>query len=256
MTTPHEQEWRAGRGHGEQEGLRYGHSWREEDRVAEYVERMDRQDAERREIFRLMTRLVQAEPGAPLRILDVGSGYGPVATVCLDEFPNATAVGLDISDAMIEAGRPRMARFGDRFSYVVGDFADGVLPQEAVDAGPYDLVVSARAIHHLPAELMASLYASICASVKPGGAFFNLDTASAESDFLNDAMRRVRRAENEPRPPREERRTPEQMAHDALHHHRNATLARHLEWLRAAGFAHVDCFWKRLSTALVGGYKA
>ncbi len=242
------------RGRSEDGGLRWGHSWREEDRVVEYVERMDRQDAERRQVFQLMTGLVQAEPDAPLRILDVGSGYGPVATVCLDEFPNATAVGLDVSEAMMEAGRPRMARFGARFAYIAGDFADGVLPQEAVDAGPYDLVVSARAIHHLPAELMARLYASIYESLKPGGAFFNLDTASPETDFVNNAMRRVRRRENEPRPPRQER-TPGQAAHDAMHHHRNATLARHLEWLKAAGFAHADCFWKRLSTALVGGYK-
>ena len=59
----------------------------------------------------------------------------------------------------MEAGKPRMARFGERFSYMFGDFADGVLPPNVVEAGPYDLVVSARAIHHLPAELMASLYA-------------------------------------------------------------------------------------------------
>ena len=232
--------------------LRWGHSWKEEDRVAEYVERMDRQEAERSAVFELMTNLVPAEKDAPIHILDIGSGYGPVATVCLDAFPNATAIGLDISDAMIEAGRPRMARFGDRFRYVVGDFADGVIPQAAVEAGPYDLIVSARAIHHLPAELMASLYAHIHETLRPGGAFFNFDTASPESDFLQGAMRKVRRAENQPRT---ENRTPEQMAHDAMHHHRNATLAKHIEWLKAAGFTHVDCFWKRLTTTLVGGYK-
>ena len=232
--------------------LRWGHSWKEEDRVAEYVERMDRQEAERSAVFELMTNLVQVEKDAPIHILDIGSGYGPVATVCLDAFPNATAIGLDISDAMIEAGRPRMARFGDRFRYVVGDFADGVIPQAAVEAGPYDLIVSARAIHHLPADLMASLYVHIHETLRPGGAFFNFDTASPESDFLQGAMRKVRRAENQPRT---ENRTPEQMAHDAMHHHRNATLARHIEWLKAAGFTHVDCFWKRLTTTLVGGYK-
>ena len=234
--------------------LRWGHSWKEEDRVADYVERMDSREAERRDVYRLLAQLVPAEPDAPIRILDVGSGYGPVATACLDAFPNATAVGLDVSDAMMEAGRPRMARFGERFAYVHGDFADGALPPQAVEAGPFDLVVSARAIHHLPANLMAGLYASVYAALNPGGTFFNLDTASPETDFLHETMRRIRRSEGEPRPERMER-TPEQAAHDALHHHRDATLARHLEWLKAAGFAHVDCFWKRLASALVGGYK-
>ena len=121
--------------------LRWGHSWKEEDRVSDYVERMDAREAERRDVLRLLTLLVPAEPDAPLRILDVGSGYGPVAAACLDAFPNATAVGLDVSEAMMEAGRPRMARFGERFAYLHGDFAEGVLPPQAVDAGPFDLVV-------------------------------------------------------------------------------------------------------------------
>ncbi len=244
------------RGHGEQPGLPWGHSWKEEDRVAEYVERMDQQDAERQPVFDLLTRLVQAEKDAPIRVLDIGTGYGPVATACLDAFPNATAVGLDVSEAMMEAGRPRMARFAERFAYMHGDFAEGVLPPQAVAAGPYDVVVSARAIHHLPAELMGSLYASIHDSLTQGGAFFNLDTASPATDFLNGVARGARRrGRDENRAPREERRTPEQIAHDAMHHHRDATLARHLEWLHAAGFAEVDCFWKNLSLALVGGFK-
>ena len=34
-----------------------------------------------------------------------------------------------------------------------------------------------------------------------------------------------------------------------------ALLADHLVWLRAAGFGAVDCFWKRGSSAIFGGYK-
>ena len=44
MTTHHQHQHR---GHGEHEGLRWGHSWREEDRVTDYVERMDQQQDER-----------------------------------------------------------------------------------------------------------------------------------------------------------------------------------------------------------------
>ena len=70
---------------------------------------------------------------------------------------------------------------------------------------------SARAIHHLPAELIASLYASVHGALNPGGVFFNLDTASPETEFINQAMRRARRRD-ENSPPRELRRTPEQIA--------------------------------------------
>ena len=234
---------------------RHGHHWQEPQRVAEYIDRMDKQAAEREVVFRLMASLTPADPSAPLKVLDVGSGYGPVASAILDAFPNAHAIGLDISDAMMARGRERMARFGDRFEFMVGDFADGVLPPQAVAAGPYDLIVSARAIHHLPAELMATLYKSIRENLKPGGAFFNLDTASAENDGLRQAYRGVRKAERPDAAPRPTTRTPDQQAHDQMLHHRNATLQRHLEWLHAAGFSTVDCFWKRLELALVGGYK-
>jgi tRNA (cmo5U34)-methyltransferase len=232
---------------------RFGGEWVGEAHVADYIARMDAyEDADRLPIFQLMTRLATVDPSAPLRILDIGSGYGPVAAVCLDAFPNATAIGLDISTAMMAAGRERMARFGDRFTYLVGDFSAGALPAGAAAAGPYDLVFSARAIHHLPAEGMAALYADIFRNLRTGGAFFNLDTASPETGFLHERFRAAKPRRNRPAG---EQRTEAQRAHDALHHHRDATLARHLEWLRTAGFTSVDCFWKHLDRALVGGFR-
>jgi len=233
---------------------RAGHHWQEPERVAEYIDRMDRQETERSLIFNLMTKLVPAEPDAPISVLDVGSGYGPVAAAVLDAFPNAHAIGMDISNAMMDRGRERMARFGVRFEYMVGDFTDGTLPEQAAAEGPFDLVVSARAIHHLPAEGMVNLYVSIGANIKPGGAFFNLDTASPENVLLNDIFRKIRHAEDPNATPAY--RSPEQQAHDMRLHHRDATLQKHFDWLHAAGFSTVDCFWKRLNQALVGGYKA
>jgi trans-aconitate 2-methyltransferase len=101
---------------------------------------------------------------------------------------------------------------------------------------------------------MRRLYASIYASLHPQGCFFNLDTASAPDEFLRELFRGSRRAE---RPQAEAQPAPaSQVRHSvALDHHREATLKRHLAWLDEAGFKPVDCFWKRLEQALVGGYK-
>lgn len=231
-----------------------GQHWQEPDRVAEYVERTDRQQEERLLLFDLITRLIPYPTDADIRVLDVGSGHGPLAAAVLDAFPRASAIGLDSSAAMMEVGRERMARFGERFAYMEGDFADGTLPQEAVRSGPYHVVVSARAIHHLPPEAMGRLYADIYSNLHPEGCFFNLDTASAPDDFLRELFRSSRRAE---RPPAEAQPAPTpQVPHSvALYHHREATLKRHLAWLDEAGFKPVDCFWKRLEQAIVGGYK-
>ncbi len=232
-----------------------GHEWTDAALVDEYIERMDtREDEERRPIFEYMARLIGAEPDAPLSVLDVGSGYGPVAAVVLDAFPKAHAVGLDISEAMMAVGRERMARFGERFRYMVGDFGPGVLPPEADEAGPFDVVVSARAIHHLSAERMASLYSDIYKNLRPGGSFFNLDTASPETDAMRDRYRAARRAEN-PEVVRPARPDYGQRHIDLFPHHRDATLVRHLEWLKAAGYDAYDCFYKKADRALIGGFK-
>ena len=233
-----------------------GHEWVDAERVDQYIARMDeREDAERRPIFEYMARLIGADPDAGLSVLDIGSGYGPVAAVVLDAYPKAHAIGLDISEAMMAVGRERMARFGDRFRYMVGDFGDGVLPPEAVEAGPFDVVVSARAIHHLSAELMARLYADIHKNLRPGGSFFNLDTASPETDAMRDRYRAARRAEH-PEDVRPAATAGEPRHTDMFPHHRDATLIRHLEWLKAAGYDAYDCFYKKADRALIGGFKA
>lgn len=225
-----------------------GHHWKEPDRVRDYVDRKDREAVQRNEVFRLLTALVPAARTEPLRVLDIGCGYGPLATVVLDEFPHATAVGLDLSEAMMQIGSPRMARFGARFRYLIADIGSGLLPDELPD--PLDLVVSSLAVHHLHPQEGARLYRSIYERLAPNGSFFNIDHMGAGDDYLQERYSRAREClENpgdiesgEPRAP-------------APHNHERGSVAVHLEWLRSAGFQPVDCFWKRLNEALVGGFK-
>src|SRR2546428_2167326 len=127
--------------------LKAGHHWKEDDRVSQYVSLEDQEAQATARIFHIMTETLPFDAEAPIRVLDVGSGHGVVAAAVLDAFPNSTAVGLDISEAMMEIGRERMSRFGPRFRYHAGDFADGDLPADL--PGNFDVVVSARAIHHL-----------------------------------------------------------------------------------------------------------
>ena len=55
---------------------------------------------------------------APIRILDIGAGYGALAMAVLHERPNATAVCLDASEAMLKLGKERNADLRDRMSFV------------------------------------------------------------------------------------------------------------------------------------------
>src|SRR5262249_39670135 len=158
---------------------RSGHNWHVADEAREYVERVDREDR-RAEGLALLTRLVQT---TPRRVLDVGTGQGLLAALFLDAFPSPEAVGLGSSRPMRAIATERMAPFGDRFQFVLGDFLSGALPPTL--AGQFDVVVSSRAIHHLPSDAKQRLYAAIFDVLNPGGAVFNLDGARpADRDLV------------------------------------------------------------------------
>ena len=228
---------------------RYGHEWNVPERAREYVERTDRDAEQRAETFRLMVGLMPFEHSQPIRVLDIGTGQGAVAAVVLDAFPHARAVRLDVSEPMMEIAKERMARYGDRFRYHLGDFVDGELP--AGLGGPFDVAVAARAIHHLPSAKKQLLYKAIYGSLNPGGCFFNVDSVAPADDRLRARYReagRYLRGELVDRGATPASRPP-------MPGHYYEPLEEQLRFLREAGFNSVDCFWKRLGQTIVGGYK-
>lgn len=239
---------------------RYGHDWTSAEKVHEYVERSDRQATDRAEGFALMAAFAPFERDQQIRILDIGSGQGTVAAALLDAFPHAQAVGLDISEPMMQIAMERMARYGGRFQYCLGDFADGALPGDL--PRPFEIAVASRSIHHLPAENKRRLYREIFDSLMPGGCFFNLDTVAPSDEGLRAIYRQASRALRERRggddPGREG--WPDRGARpegwQGLPGHYYDTAEAHLGFLAEAGFAPVDCFFKRMNNALIGGYKS
>ena len=222
---------------------RRGHNWQLADDVREYVEKVDREDR-RAEGLALLTRLVQRAQDEPLRVLDVGTGQGLLAARFLDAFPASTAVGVDASEAMRDVASQRMAAYGDRFEFVIGDFLEGDLPLAA--RGPFDVAVSSRAIHHVPTRGKQLLYAAIYDALAPGGVLLNLDGARPVEDGLREVYRNAGG-----RPPRS--KPDEERARQSGHYFE--TLDEQLDFLRSAGFRLVDCFWKCLDLVLIGGYK-
>lgn len=110
----------------------------------------------------LQERVVDATRGiAAQSILELGVGAGETAARVLAVHEGAHLTGVDSSPEML-AGAARILP-ADRVTFVEADLGDPLPP------GPFDLVVSALAVHHLEGEHKAGLFERIAAALAPGG---------------------------------------------------------------------------------------
>lgn len=115
---------------------------------------------------RLQAELAGATAGLDVAsVLDLGTGTGVTLATVLAVHPGAAAVGVDENPAMLEAARGRLAPLTTTVDLRVADLAD-LLPE-----GPFDLVTSALAVHHLDGPGKADLFLRIAAALRPGGRF-------------------------------------------------------------------------------------
>jgi tRNA (cmo5U34)-methyltransferase len=99
------------------------------------------------------------------RILDLGVGTGETARRVLEVHPEARLVGIDESPAMLARAREALP---------TADLREGRLEDPLPD-GPFDLVVSALAIHHLADAGKRDLFARVHGVLVRGGAFVLAD---------------------------------------------------------------------------------
>ncbi len=150
------------------------HDWHSPDYVEEWIARDVTRDAERRLRLREMLAAAPAAKNDPLAVLDVGGGYGVVTEEVLDMFPRAVVTLQDYSQPMLDRARARLAGAAGRVRYVLGDLRDPAWV--AAVGGPFDLAVSAIAIHNLrDSDQIAACYRGIASVLKPGGAFLDYD---------------------------------------------------------------------------------
>jgi tRNA (cmo5U34)-methyltransferase len=234
------------------------HDWTSDAYVEEWVKRQQAEDLTRAERFQLMCDLFPFSNDAQVTILDVGAGYGPVSKFILEQYPHATCIAQDGSEPMLNRARTIMARYGERFITHQSDLFDtNWLPKPFA---PFDAAVSSSCLHNLrDFKRVSGIYGDIRDNLKPGGVFLNMDLINAPTPelerryFIVTAARRQREGAS--------REDIEGMVRRADRPAGNmpagafpASLDQHLAALKSAGFGEVDCFWKELRRALIGGY--
>ncbi len=96
------------------------------------------------------------------RVLDAGCGTGRVTESLAERLPNGHVLALDGSPAMVEEAGARLARFGDRVSFLVADLARPIPLDEPVDA-----ILSTATFHWVPDH--DALFANLAAVLRDGG---------------------------------------------------------------------------------------
>ena len=108
------------------------------------------------------------------RILDLGAGTGETARRVLEKHPGARVVLVDASAKMLAAAREALA--ADRIEQIVVRRLEEPLPD-----GPFDLIVSALAIHHLESAGKRLLFRRIGELLADGGRFVMADVFAPDN---------------------------------------------------------------------------
>lgn len=118
---------------------------------------------------RVQDEVARATEGVDARrVLELGTGSGVTSRRVLERHPHAQLTGVDSSEEMLAAADLPGAELR------LQDLRDP-LPE-----GPFDLVFSALAIHHLEGPEKADLIARVAGVLAPGGRFAMADVVVPE----------------------------------------------------------------------------
>jgi tRNA (cmo5U34)-methyltransferase len=169
---------------------------------------------------RLQEELVAATQGADAQsILDLGTGTGETARRVLHAHPGARLSGIDWSQTMLDEARSSLDR--TRATVRLSRLEDPLPP------GPFDLCISALAVHHLDGPGKADLFKRLGAVLTTGGRFVLADVVVPDDPA--DAV------------------TPLSPDYDLP-----STVAEQLTWLGAAGF-EAEVTWRHRDLAVLSG---
>jgi tRNA (cmo5U34)-methyltransferase len=182
-------------------------------------------------------------PSGAESIVDLGAGSGLYSLLIRQRFPTAHLYLLDFSGAMLDLARNRLGS-DPNVTYIQADYVTEPIPEQV------SAVVSALSIHHLEDDDKRRVLQSVYQALRPGGVFINAEqvagpTSELEARYRALWLHQVRALG-----------ATEQQVTDSLYRQqqdRCVDVGRQLAWMREAGFADADCWYKEGRLAVMSG---
>ena len=175
-------------------GLDAANAERWEAGAAHWAETADLRYPARGAFWTLFTDALAERFAQPPRILELGSGPGFLAERILATLPVQSYTLVDISPAMHELARRRLAADAARLKFVAANYG---LPGWTEGLGRFDAVVSLQAVHEVRLkQRVAPLYAALRDHLAPGGLALICDRCLSP-DHPGDETLHMTRTEHE-----------------------------------------------------------
>jgi ubiquinone/menaquinone biosynthesis C-methylase UbiE len=188
--------------------------WQKQEFVDAWVTRDDGRQDQRLPMIHDAIASLPFDKRAAIKALDVGAGYGILSSELLRAFPDASVTLQDVSEPMFAHARARLAAHASQLTFVQSDFSQDDWTSGL--GGPFDVAVSAIAIHNLYDDGgISRVYADVGRLLRDGGVFVNLDYARQAGG-----------------------------------------LDAHIAWLKEAGFARVESTAPNDRISLLSAYKS
>lgn len=201
------------------------------------------------DLHRTLLEGIPYVPTRAFRVLELGVGTGTLSSLVLARFPHARLTGVDLSPRMIARARQKLRPFRGRVELVAGDLGE-------FEVRPYDVVVSALAIHHLRDSKKWRLFRRVHRCLSPGGYFGDADDHLAEDPIFDTRWAQIASlTQVRGRKPPRGWTSPQTVWHDHERFDHPSTLGAELAALERTGFSHVGVPWRFYGQAVVWAYK-
>lgn len=208
--------------------------------------------------FEVMHRLLDSAGLKVENLLDLGAGDGIATAEVMRHQPVQKATLQDFSDPMRDAARDRFSGSDLDTSFVSGDFRRSDWHQAIEQRGPFDLIVSRFAIHHIPHEMKRALYEKVFSWLKPGSMFVQIEHVESASALYNRAydklmvecLHAASGGDDDFEEVFESYRNRADGGANIL-----APVWDQIEWLREIGFTDADCAFKCFELSVFAGRK-